>query len=87
MDSSVGGKDEMAHTFPLPHQAESLSAGVPAAVWVGAKTSGMSQIQNLQPIGSSQFAGVLGRHIPGQQELSGAPPTREVSRGLITQIG
>lgn len=80
LDSSAGGKEEMVHTFPLPHQAASPSVGVPAAVWVGAKTSGMSQIQNLQPMGSSQFAGVLGRHIPDQQKLSGAPPTREVSR-------
>lgn len=40
---------------------------------VQTKTFGLSQIQDLQPKGSSQFTGVLGRHIPSQQELSGPP--------------
>lgn len=35
-------------------------------------TSGLAQIQNLSPMSPSQFTGVLGRHILGQQELSGA---------------
>lgn len=40
---------------------------------VQTKTFGLSQIQDLQPKASSQFTGVLGRHIPSQQELSGPP--------------
>lgn len=66
LDSSVG--EEMAHTFPLPHQVVSPLAGVPVVFWVCAKTFGLFQIQDLQSMSSSQFTGVLGRHISGQQE-------------------
>jgi len=66
--SSIGEEEETAPTFPLPCQVMSSLAGVPLVFWVGAKTFGLFQIQDLQSMSSSQFTGVLERHIPGQQE-------------------
>lgn len=68
------GGDGEAHTFPSPTRYHlswlefQLLSGL-----MQTKTFGLSQIQDLQPMSSSQVAGVLGRHLLGQQELSGAP--------------
>lgn len=47
--------------FPhfLPRQVMSSLAGVPVVFWIGAKTFGLFQIQDLQSMSSSQFTGVL----------------------------
>lgn len=68
LGSSIGEEEETAPAFPLPRQVMSSLAGVPVAFWIGAKTFGLFQIQDLQSMSSSQFTGVLGRHILGQQE-------------------
>jgi hypothetical protein len=51
------------HTFPI---RQHLPWPVPAVVWVSAETFGPPQIQDLQPLGSYQFPGMLIRYIPGQ---------------------
>lgn len=63
LDSSRGWEeDETAQSFPFPLQAASPLAGVPAVVWIGAKIFALSQIWDLQPMGSPQFTGELERH-------------------------